>query len=136
MNENLVYALVQLVHNFGAVAVTAAPVAASWRTSESGPSRSALLALVVIAWLAQIASGVSFGLTSLHYYGVLPDLSATARTALMLKVLCAASGLGLSALLMLRGPRWSARARERSWHALAGLGATALAAAAVLRWFS
>lgn len=134
--ENLVYALVQLVHNFGAVAVTAAPLAASWRPAEADASRAALLGLVAVAWVAQIASGISFGLTSLHYYGVLPDLGATARAALVVKVACAAAGLALSILLLLRGRHWSAHAHARGWHALAGLGATALAAAAVLRWFS
>ncbi len=134
--ENLVYALVQLVHNFGAVAVTAAPLAATRPAGASAAVRSALAKLVVVAWAVQVASGVSFGLTSLHYYGVLPDLGAIARTALVVKVLCAATGLALSALLLARGARWSARAHDRSWHALAALGATALAGAAVLRWFS
>lgn len=134
--ENLVYALVQLVHNFGAVAVTAAPLAALWPARASPDSRAVLLRLVVVAWVVQIASGVSFGATSLHYYGVLPDLSDIARTALVVKVLCAIAGLALSVLLLGRGSRWAERAHERSWHALAGLGATALAGAAVLRWFA
>lgn len=134
--ENLAYALVQLFHNFGAVAVTAAPIAALRPACASDPARGALARLVVVAWIVQIASGVSFGLTSLHYYGVLPDLSAIARTALVVKVLCAAAGLSLSALMLARGARWSARARDRGWHALAGLGATTLAGAAMLRWFS
>ncbi len=134
--ENLAYALVQLVHNFGAVAVTAAPVAATRPACATSAARAALVRLVVVAWALQVASGVSFGLTSLHYYGVLPDLGSIARTALVVKVLCAAGGLALSALLLARGARWSARAHERSWNALAGFGATALAGAAVLRWFS
>ncbi len=134
--ENLAYALVQLVHNFGAVAVTAAPLAASRPAWATDSIRSALGRLVAGAWAVQIASGVSFGLTSLHFYGVLPDLSATARAALVVKVLCAVTGLALSGLLLLRGARWSSAAHARSWNALAALGATALAAAAVLRWFS
>jgi len=134
--ENLAYALVQLFHNFGAVAVTAAPLAASGIARSSDTIGPALARLVVVAWIVQIASGVSFGLTSLHFYGVLPDLSAIARTALVVKVLCAAAGLALSVVLLARGAHWSARAHDRSWHALAGFGATALAGAAVLRWFS
>ncbi|MDT3680573.1 MAG: hypothetical protein ROZ64_17260 [Burkholderiaceae bacterium] len=134
--ENLVYALVQLVHNFGAVAVTAAPLVASRRAGTSDAVRPALGRFVAAAWAIQIASGVSFGLTSLHFYGVLPDLSAIARTALVVKVLCAAAGLALSVFLLARGAHWSARTHDRSWHALAGFGATALAGAAVLRWFS
>lgn len=134
--ENLVYALVQFVHNFGATAVTAAPLAALWPQQAAPQARATLVRLLVVAWIVQIASGVSFGATSLHYYGVLPDLSAVARGALALKVLCAAAGLALSLALLLRGARWSASAQDRAWHSLAGLGATALTAAAVLRWFS
>ncbi|HEY0878580.1 MAG TPA: hypothetical protein VGE10_09020 [Zeimonas sp.] len=131
--ENLVYALVQLVHNFGAVAVTAAPLAARWTARASSAT---LLRLVVVAWAAQIASGASFGATSLHYYGVLPDLGDIARAALVVKVLCAAIGLVLSVILLRRGAQWAQRARERAWLVLAMLGATALTGAAVLRWFS
>lgn len=134
--ENLVYALVQFVHNFGAMAVTAAPLAALWPQRAAPQARATLLRLLVVAWIVQIASGVSFGMTSLHYYGALPDLSAVARSALVVKVLCAASGLALAVALLLRGARWSAPAQDRGWHSLAGLGATALTAAAVLRWFS
>jgi len=134
--ENFAYALVQLVHNFGAVAVTAAPLVALRPAGASEADVRALARLLVVAWAFQIASGISFGLTSLHYYGVLPDLGAIARTALVVKVLCAAAGLALSTLLLMRGALWNARARKRGWHALAGFGATALAGAAVLRWFS
>ncbi len=134
--ENLVYALVQLVHNFGAVAVTAAPFAAFWPARASPGARALLLRLVVVAWVAQIASGVSFGATSLHYYGVLPDLSQVARAALAVKLLCALAGLALSLLLLGRGARWAERAHDRAWRALAAVGATALAGAAVLRWFA
>jgi len=133
--ENLAYALVQLVHNFGAVAVTAAPLVAL-RPVGASTGRRTLAGLVVVAWVLQIASGISFGLTSLHYYGVLPDLGTIAQAALVVKVSCAAGGLALSALLLARGARWSARAHDRSWRALAALGAIALAGAAVLRWFS
>ncbi len=134
--ENLVYALVQLVHNFGAVAVSAAPLAAFWPARASPDARALLLRLIVVAWVAQIGSGVSFGATSLHYYGVLPDLSEVARAALVVKVLCAVTGLALSLLLLVRGAHWAGNLHERAWRALAALGATALAGAAVLRWFS
>lgn len=134
--ENLVYALVQLVHNFGAVAVTAAPLAAFWPARASPGARAVLLRIVVFAWVAQIGSGVSFGATSLHYYGVLPDLSEVARAALAVKVLCAVAGLALSVLLLGRGAHWAEHTHERAWRALGAFGATALAGAAVLRWFS
>jgi len=134
--ENLVYALVQLVHNFGAVAVTAAPLAAFWPARASSDTRALLLRLVAVAWVVQIASGVSFGATSLHYYGALPDLSDVARAALVVKVLCAITALALSLLLLVRGEHWAGHVHERAWRALAALGAAALIGAAVLRWFS
>jgi len=134
--ENLVYALVQLVHNFGAVAVTAAPFAAFSPARLAPESRRGLARLVAAAWLVQIASGIAFGATSLHYYGVLPDLSRVARAALIVKVSCALAGTALVTLLFARGARWTEAAHGRAWRALAALGATALAGAAVLRWFS
>lgn len=134
--ENFVYALVQLVHNFGAVAVTAAPLAAFWPARRDPVPRGRLLRVVLAGWLVQIASGLSFGATSLHYYGVLPDLSDVARAALTVKVLCALGGLALSVLLLARGARWTEAAHARAWPALAALGATALSGAAVLRWFA
>ncbi|MFZ2386653.1 MAG: hypothetical protein WAW69_02485, partial [Polaromonas sp.] len=87
-------------------------------------------------WTAQAASGAAFGLVSWLYYGRFPDIHGIAVAALLIKMACAAAGFGLAATSIYRGDGWSQRARQATWRVLAALAATALTAAAVLRWFS
>jgi len=49
---------------------------------------------------------------------------------------CAAVGFILAAAYLYRGITWSERAQQATWRTLAVLAATALTAAAFLRWFS
>ena len=134
--QNLAYALVQLAHNFGAVAVTGGAVA-GWLSQrrETAPTRR-LLWLVFAGWALQAASGAGFGLISLAYYGQFPDLHGVAIVALVLKLTCATAGLLLSLLGLKFADNWSATRRRQAWTALVGLAATALSAAAFLRWFA
>ena len=136
MAENLAYALTQVFHNFGAVAVAGGAAFALWAPAlpsgrDRGPAR-----LVGVGWAVQIASGAAFGAVSYYYYGRLPEIHGVAVAALAIKVTCAAAGLPLALLLHSRGERWTETRRRLSWRALAVLAATALAAAAFLRWFS
>ncbi len=134
--ENLAYALVQLVHNFGAAAVTGGAIAAWWPSVQPPHAQRRLAWLVAGAWIAQFASGALFGVVSFAWYGQFPDIAPPARVALVVKLLCAFGGVALVAALLLRGQRWTEPARLRAWRALAGFGVVALAAAAFLRWFS
>ena len=133
--QNLGYALTQVAHNFGAAAVVGGAVAALWLTPRPELDRS-LAWLVCLGWAAQIASGAAFGAISFYYYGKFPDLGGLAIAALAIKVACAISGFSLAALYLLRAASWTAIFRRRAWFTLAGLSATALTAAAFLRWFS
>lgn len=134
--QNLAYALIQLAHNFGAVAVTGGAVA-GWLSQrrESAPA-TALLWLVLAGWALQAASGAGFGLISLAYYGRFPDLHGVAVVALVLKLSCATGGLLLSLLCLKFADSWPAARRRHAWAVLVGLAATALSAAAFLRWFA
>jgi hypothetical protein len=134
--ENLAYALTQVLHNFGAVTVLGGAALALW-TSPAPPTRESSLApLVGTGWAIQIASGAGFGGVSLYFYGQLPDIHGTATIALIVKIACAIAGLALAAVLWVRGPRWNEPQRKRAWWALGALAATALTAAAFLRWFA
>lgn len=133
--ENLVYALTQVVHNFGAVAVVGGAVSALWPASRLESAR-AFAWLILLAWTAQIISGVAFGLTSYHYYGETPDLSSVAMVALLIKIAAAFSGALLAAVFLLRGRNWRPDGVRHAFQGLAVLGAVALTAAAFLRWFS
>lgn len=133
--QNLGYALTQVAHNFGAAAVVGGAVASLWLAPRPELDRS-LAWLVCLGWAAQAASGAAFGAISFYFYGKFPDISGLAIAALAIKVACAASGFLLAAFYLLRAASWSATSRRKTWLTLAGLGATALTAAAFLRWFS
>ena len=133
--ENLSYALTQVLHNFGAVALLGAAVGAFWPVSRPEYER-ALGWLIVGAWGLQIASGGLFGLISLYFYGETPDLSDVAIVALGVKVTAAITGFLLAIYLVVKGGEWARARVRRSFVMLAALGAVALTAAAFLRWFS
>jgi len=134
--ENLAYALAQVFHNFGAMAVVAGAALALWAPALPSGREGQLARLVALGWAVQIASGASFGAISYYYYGRLPDIHGVAVAALTVKVTCAVAGLAIALLLQQRGQRWNETQRKRAWRALALLAAAALAAAAFLRWFS
>lgn len=133
--ENVAYALTQVVHNFGAVAVLGGAALVLWPAPRLEFER-AFAWLILAAWAAQLASGGVFGLISYHYYGETPDLSSVATTALVVKIAAAILGILLSGLLLLRGRAWHRHQVKRTFQGLAALGTVALTAAAFLRWFS
>lgn len=133
--ENLAYALIQVVHNFGAAALIGGSAFWLW----PAPRREYTCPftwLILIAWCAQIASGIIFGLTSLYFYGEAPDISAIAMTALVIKVSSAAFGFLLAVWYLALGKGWTARNVEHAFQAQLALAGVALTAAAFLRWFS
>lgn len=133
--ENLAYALIQVIHNFGAAAVLGGAVFALWPASRLEYARR-FAKLILVAWGTQIASGALFGAASLHFYGETPDLSPVAMGALALKVAAAAAGFLLAALYLRRGRSWGRTGTRRAFRGLAALAVVALTAAAFLRWFS
>ncbi|OFZ67240.1 MAG: hypothetical protein A2V79_12490 [Betaproteobacteria bacterium RBG_16_56_24] len=130
--QNLAYAVTQIAHNFGAVAVVGgAACALAWRETEA---QRRLAWLVLAGWLVQAVSGAAFGAISYYYYAKFPDIHGIAVAALRVKVICAALGFILAArLLFAHLPELP---RRYSWFVLCGLGVLALSSAAVLRWFS
>ncbi|MEO8332283.1 MAG: hypothetical protein ABI479_07600 [Gallionella sp.] len=130
--QDLAYAVTQIVHNFGAVAVVGGAAAALvWR--EAGVQRR-LAWMVFTGWSVQALSGATFGAISYYYYAKFPDIFGIAMTALIVKVVCAAAGIALASSQLIA--RFSEEANRRAWIALCGLGVLALCSAAVLRWFS
>jgi peptidoglycan biosynthesis protein MviN/MurJ (putative lipid II flippase) len=131
-SQNLAYAATQIVHNFGAVAVVGgAACALAWHDAEA---QRRLAWLVLVGWLAQAASGATFGAISFYYYAKFPDIHGIAIAALIVKVVCAAFGFTLAARQLFG--HHSESSRRYAWIALCGLSALALSSAAVLRWFS
>lgn len=132
--QNLAYAVVQVLHNFGAVATVGGSLAAA-RLEDAGV-RKKLAWLVLIGWGTQAVSGASFGLVSFLYYHKFPDIAGVAFAALVIKILCAALGFMLAAAYLLRSADWPEKNRGRVWSSSVMLAVIALSAAAFLRWFS
>lgn len=135
--HDFAYALNQIVHNFGAVAVTAGAASARWsQPPDAVRQRRRLAWLVLSGWGAQATSGATFGAISYLTFGRLPDIHGIAVGALLLKIACAVAGFALSAAYLARESAWEQAGRQRAWAALVALSATALSAAAFLRWLS
>lgn len=134
--QSLAYALTQLVHNFGAVAVVGGALLGRWPRSASPLQQRKLAWLILLGWFFQGVSGAGFGAISYAWYGEFPDIHGIALFALYLKIVCAAGGFFLAAAFLRYQEEWSERRRQVIWSGLIVLGVTALAAAAFLRWFS
>ena len=132
--QNLAYAVIQVVHNFGAVAAVGGSLAAT--KSSSVDTRNKLARLALAGWGTQGASGAAFGAVSYYFYHRFPDISGIAVAALMVKMACAATGFLLLAAYLFRAGSWPEEKRSRAWFASSALAVTALSAAAFLRWFS
>jgi hypothetical protein len=132
--QNLSYALVQVVHNAGAVSVAGGAAFARWGGRDAPTRRAAFI--VLFGWAAQALSGATFGAISYAYYGQLPDLHGIAVAALVVKMVCAACGFSLAAACLVRQGHWPDARRGHVWDLSLGLAAVALIAAAFLRWFS
>lgn len=135
-SPELWYALTQVAHNFGAMAVTGGAVMARWPAQQVGPMRRHLAWLVLAGWALQAASGATLGAISLAFDGRLPDIHGIALAALLIKMACAATGFTLAAFYLKFQEKWPARRQMAAWTGLIALAVTALSAAAFLRWFS
>jgi len=134
--ENLAYALTQVVHNFGALAVVGGALVALKVNPDQQKLRNTMAWIVLVGWAAQGVSGLLFGGISFLFYGETPDLHSTAMYALVLKAVCAVSGIILALFYLRSAKDWGENSRQSIWRLLTGLGVTALTAAAFLRWFS
>jgi len=132
--QNLAYAIVQVAHNLGAVAVVGGSFAAMKFRGVDIRKKLAWIALT--GWGTQAASGAAFGAVSYYYYHQFPDISGVAVAALVIKMVCVAIGFLLLATYLFRGINWPVAKTNLVWIASATLAVTALSAAAFLRWFS
>ena len=134
--QNLGYAAVQVMHNFGAAAVVGGAAFMLYMAPQPVLIQRKFAWLVGFGWGIQGLSGMMFGAISYYYYGKFPDIHSIAIAALVVKMLCAVLGLSTVALYLRYADGWAGRQRHVVWRILFALGATALSAAAFLRWFS
>ena len=134
--QNFIYALIQVVHNLGAVTVVASAASALWLVRGNAPVQHRLALLMAIAWAAQAASGVMFGVTTYLYESHLPDIHGIAVDALLIKICCALAGFALAFAYARLNLGWAANTRLFAWRVSFAFGVVALGSAAFLRWFS
>ncbi len=135
MAADMAYALVQVAHNLGAVAVVGSP-AAAWLWAREQRVVPRLLAwFTASGWLLQALSGVGFGLTSYLSRGELPEITGVALLALYVKIGCVITGFSLAAFYLLRPLRLRQQTPRGFWPSLCAIGISALSGAAFLRWF-
>jgi len=132
--QNLAYAVVQVVHNFGAVATVGSSLAALRLRNPA--TRTKLAQLALGGWITQGVSGAAFGATSYYFYQRLPDIAGIAVDALLVKMACVAVAITLLATYLWRSSSWGETSCQSAWVLSSALAITALAAAAFLRWFS
>lgn len=132
--QNLAYATVQVVHNFGAVAAVGASLAGlKFRAADT---RGGLARLALAGWGTQAVSGAAFGAVSYYFYHQFPDIAGIAVAALAIKMTCVAIGILLLAVYLFRSGDWTEKSMNAVWIVSSALAITALSAAAFLRWFS
>ena len=141
--QNFIYALIQVIHNFGAVTVVATAALALWLSRDNGGLmrgnglvQSRLAWLMAMAWGIQVASGMLFGITTFWFEGHLPDIHGIAVAALFIKIFCALAGFILAFSYVKLHAGWTTEKQLLVWRASFALGVVALSSAAFLRWFS
>lgn len=134
--QNLVYALIQIVHNFGAVTVVGTAATALWMARGSAAVQHRLAWLLAVVWAVQAASGAGFGIATFYSEGHLPDIHGIAVIALLIKTACAMAGFVLAVVYIKWHSGWAAKQQLFAWRASFMLAAIALGSAAFLRWFS
>ncbi|MCR4377748.1 MAG: hypothetical protein NUV50_06605 [Rhodospirillales bacterium] len=134
--QNLAYALVQVIHNLGAVVLVGVPFFVLLRADGGEAVRRRAAWAVLAVWVVQAASGTAFGAVSYYFYARFPELHAIAVVALVVKVGCAVAGFSLAVLYLRARPPTNPFLKDGVWRVLAGLGLAAITAAAFLRWFA
>jgi hypothetical protein len=134
--QNLLYAIIQVVHNFGAVTVAGTAATALWMVRGDAAVLHRLAWLLAVAWAVQAASGAGFGIATFYFEGHLPDIHGIAVIALFIKIACAMAGFVLAVAYIKWHSGWTAKKQLFTWRASFMLAAIALSSAAFLRWFS
>lgn len=134
--QNFIYALIQVIHNFGAVTVLGTAASALWLAHGSAKVRHRLSFLTALAWAVQAVTGLMFGATTYYFEKNLPDIHGIAVDALVIKIICAVTGFILAIVYLKSHSGWSADKQSFAWRISLVLGVVALSSAAFLRWFS
>lgn len=134
--QNLIYALIQVIHNFGAITVVGTAASALWLVRGNAAVQHRLALLLAMAWAVQAASGSLFGITTFYFEGHLPDIHGIAVDALLVKIICALVGFIVAVTYVKLHSGWAPNKQLLVWRLSFAIGVVALGSAAFLRWFS
>jgi hypothetical protein len=134
--QNFIYALIQVIHNIGAVTVVGTAASALWLVRGDAAVQHRLALLATVVWAVQAASGAFFGISTFYFEGHLPDIGGIAVDALLVKVICAVAGFILAVTYVKSHSGWAKDKQLLVWRVLLATGIVALCSAAFLRWFS
>lgn len=134
--QNFIYALIQVIHNFGAVTVVGTAASALWLVRGNAVVQHRLALLAAVVWAVQAASGALFGISTFYFEHHLPDIGGIAVDALLVKIFCVIAGFILAVAYVRLNSGWTVTRQLIAWRALLTLGVIALGSAAFLRWFS
>jgi hypothetical protein len=134
--QNFIYALIQVIHNFGAATVVGTAASALWLVRADTAAQHRLAFLAAAAWAIQAASGALFGITTYYFENHLPDIHGIAVDALLVKIFCALVGFVLAVVYAKSNSAWAKDKLLLVWRILLATGIVALGSAAFLRWFS
>ena len=134
--QNFIYALIQVIHNFGAATVVGTAASALWLVRDNAAVQHRLALLSAVVWAVQAASGALFGISTFYFEGHLPDIGGVAVDALVIKIFCALVGFVLAVTYVNSNSGWGKDKQLLAWRVLLAIGAIALSSAAFLRWFS
>lgn len=132
--QNILYALIQSIHNIGAVLIVG--VGAYGLFFAHSLQKRMLAAIQAIAWSVQGLTGGAFGLTTFYFYHQFPDIHGIAIAALFIKISCVVLGFLVSSAYTFWSDQLSQSLRRICWISMFLLGVVALTSASFLRWFS
>lgn len=134
--QNFIYALIQVIHNFGAVTVVGTSAFALCFAGKQISIKYCITSIIAMAWAIQAVTGILFGASTYYFEGHLPDIHGVAIDALRIKIFCALSGFVLALGQIRWHPNWSFGEQRIAHLSMFTLSALALSSAAFLRWFS
>lgn len=134
--QNFIYALIQVIHNFGAVTVVGTAASALWLVRGNAVVQHRLALLAAAVWAVQAASGALFGISTFYFEGHLPDIGGIAVDALLVKIFCVIAGFILAVAYVRLNSGWAQDKQLLAWRVMLAIGVVALGSAAFLRWFS
>ncbi len=133
--ENLSYAVVQVIHNVGAIMFVAVPfIRLMILQRDIQHNATLLIILAIIGGSLQLLSGAGFAFVSHFFHGQIPEIEGIAFNALVIKISCVVISIGIY-LYLIKSQDKISSLTQAIWRLLGVLAIIPLISAAFLRWY-